>query len=133
MRWFMVISIFLLTISCNNDDLDTNTVIGTWEINARLVDPGDGSGAFQPLSSGKQLVFDENGTVMISRGTLCDLVNDENASQTGTYSHESSLVTIICEVFSADSSVRYELKDDNLFIYYPCFEACVERYRKIAD
>lgn len=134
MRRFIIISIFLLTISCNNDDdFDTSTVIGTWEINARLADPGDGSGTFQPLQSGKTLAFSAIGSVIVSKGTLCGIANDEDGTQSGRFNTSTSLITVTCEGFPEDFSVGYELKDGNLMISYPCIEGCAERYQKIAD
>lgn len=130
----ILVILFLLLISCNNDDdFNTDTVVGTWEITDRLADPGDGSGVFRPLSSGKRLQFNADGTFSVTRGTLCGIANDENGNQTGTYSLEDSTISISCEGFPEQYGVGFELISGRLVLNYLCIEPCAERYRKIGD
>ncbi len=41
----------LLIISCSDNDDNETTIIGTWKLSAELLDPGDGSGTYQTVSS----------------------------------------------------------------------------------
>ena len=64
-NYFLTIAIFFLTFtSCDKDEnATTNSLEGTWKLTEILADPGDGSGTFNPISSNKKLIFDNNGNV----------------------------------------------------------------------
>ena len=94
-----------------------------------LSDPGDGSGTFQPVSSTKIIEFYDDGT-LYSNGSICTISTDSNENFYGTYSSQDlTLSSTQCQqqVFLTS----YEMTQTTLIIYYPCIEACAEKYTKI--
>lgn len=58
-----------------------------------LVDPGDGSGTFQSVSSNKNLVFDNNNNNNVtSNGLICYVSIVSNTGTIGTYSEVNSTI-----------------------------------------
>ena len=128
-NYFLTIAIFFLTFtSCDKDEnATTNSLEGTWKLTEILADPGDGSGTFNPISSNKKLIFDNNGNIT-SNGLICDMSVETNSSTTGTYSISNSTINSAnCQ----NSTIKYELNGNTLILVYPCFEACKSKYTKI--
>ena len=126
MKKSLVILLFLsLLISCKKND--RSSVTGTWELKEVLMDPGNGSGVFNVVSSDKNLVFHTNGNVT-SNGIICDMSIESNTSTSGTYSEiDSTIISSTCQ----NLIIKYELNGDTLFLIYPCFEACKAKYIKM--
>jgi hypothetical protein len=129
-KLILIISIIIL-FSCSDDqdDKNNNIVVSKWQLAEVLVDPGDGSGTFQPVSSSKTIEFYNDGT-LYSNGTICNISTDSNANFYGTYSaQDMTLSSSQCQ--SQDLPTNYEMTQTTLIIYYPCIEACAEKYIKV--
>lgn len=64
MRIILIIfSTILLVLSCIEQESTDNNLIGRWRLTEVLLDPGDGSGTFQGVSSDKIIEFHSDGTV----------------------------------------------------------------------
>lgn len=115
-----------LLSSCNkNENNPSSSLEGTWLLVERLVDPGNGSGTFQPVTSSKTLVFATNGDIS-SNGNMCSMDIDTVNPSMGTYSTVDS--TISPDICSFD--LDFQLKAGNLLVYFPCIEPCILKYEK---
>jgi hypothetical protein len=121
----------ILTISCSKDNADPDPeVIGQWKLIEIYADPGDGSGTFQPVESGKMVTFRKDGTVS-SNGSICMLSTESNNPTSGTFSLLESTITSPECVGGPELNIHFELINSKLIMRYPCFEACEEKYVKI--
>lgn len=119
-----------LMVACTDKESQSNneSLIGTWKLNAVLMDPGDGSGTFQAVSSAKVLMFDEDGTLH-SNGSICSLSVDLTQGSDGTYSlADSSIQSASCAY--PELKLHFEQSGRTLVIDYFCIEACKARYMK---
>lgn len=103
-----------------------NQLEGEWLLKEALVDPGDGSGTFEPVSSEKTLTF-SNGTVT-SNGNLCDMSLETGTPTSGTYNLSDSMITAGCVY--AGLPITFEQNGNELIVTYPCVEACKAKFVK---
>ena len=125
---YMTVLIGLLFSSCSKEE-ESNTnngqLVSKWQLIEQLLDPGDGSGTFSPVTSQKTIELFSNGT-WTSNGNLCSLSIDISQSSTGTYSTVDSTITVAICGWSRD--ITFEHDNNALILSYPCFEPCQEKY-----
>jgi hypothetical protein len=122
---FAILVIISILTSCKKND--KGSVTGTWELKEVLMDPGNGSGVFNVVSSDKNLVFHTNGNVT-SNGIICDMSIESNTSTSGTYSAiDSTIISSTCQ----NLVIKYEVSGDTLILIYPCIEACKAKYARV--
>jgi hypothetical protein len=122
---FAILVILSFLTSCKKNDRGSLT--GTWELKEVLMDPGNGSGVFNVVSSDKNLVFHTNGNVT-SNGIICDMSIESNTRTSGTYSAiDSSIISSTCQ----NLVIKYEVSGDTLTLIYPCIEACKAKYARV--
>ena len=127
MKKFYVFLILFLVLSCN-DDVDAS-VVGDWLLVEVLVDPGDGSGVFNRVSSDKMISFQSDGTVT-SNGIICGIDTETNTPSVGTYSEEDLFFeTDACGI--PNQRFTFEITGSTLTFFAQCIEACGVRYRKL--
>lgn len=114
-----------LLFSCKKEEAteEVNPPI-KYQLTEILVDPGDGSGTFQPVSSSKVIEFHSNGKVT-SNGDVCDLSITANSPFTGSYSFADSSIS------SANCTLNFDISSNVLIIHYPCIEPCMGKYEKL--
>lgn len=127
------ISIYLLLtlvlISRNSDDdAGNDNVIGKWKLIGQWVDPGDGSGVFQPVFSNLTLHFLQTGNVTATNGSFCSIYTQPEGSGSGTFSLDTN--TIETECTNGKITISFEIKDGNLILYFPCIEGCAQKYSR---
>lgn len=126
----VLLAIGITLLSCqNNDDTPIDPdLIGTWKLTARFVDPGDGSGTFKPVQSKMTLEFENEDIVEIKEGDLCSFSIDSGEESIANYSLEDKKIEPGClnEWF-----ITFEIEAGFLFLYFPCFEGCSYKFRKI--
>lgn len=129
MKFKVFIFISLLAIfSCNNDEDSNVELIGTWELIEVLVDPGDGSGVFQPTDSNKTIQFNNDKTLN-SNSYLCSMFSIANEASTGEYNEqEQTIFSLSC---NSQMVLNYQIENNRLIINHFCIEACAEKYIKI--
>ncbi|WP_343912607.1 hypothetical protein [Aquimarina litoralis] len=130
-RFFLLVIPFLILHACGNDDdasIDNPDLLGKWRLIEQLVDPGDGSGTFQPISSDQELEFLEEGVLNVTNGDICSLAIDSDGENTVSYSLDESTITADCENFIG---ISFEIKEGRLFLYYSCIEGCAQKYQKL--
>lgn len=128
-----LVVLIAITFSCNKDDNhsnDSSIIVGEWKLSHVLMDPGDGSGTFQPVESGKILIFRSNNTVLCN-GTLCYITHESDIATESTYS--SSRRTITSDCSDAPDTITYEIIDAELILNYPCIEGCKAKYTRIPE
>ncbi|MHA7057227.1 hypothetical protein ACWGOQ_0008420 [Aquimarina sp. M1] len=127
---FLFLIPYLSLFSCDNDDADNSNpdIVGTWRLVAQLVDPGDGSGTFQPINSDLELEFMEAGILNVSNGTLCSLAIDTAGSSVESYSIDENTIAVACD---NPVTISFEISKGSLFLYYPCIEGCAQQYQKL--
>ncbi len=115
----------LFLISCDDEETTptVTTVLGDWELTEVYIDPGDGSGGLEPVSSNRVLTFNDDGTWTCNED-IC-FMNDPFPASSGSYSEADGTIT-------ADGcfTINYELINGELFLYYQCIEACTAKYEK---
>lgn len=116
-----------IAFACNKDDNNSSNgaIVGQWRLSQILVDPGDGSGTFQPVDSEKILIFREDSKV-ISSGTLCYITTESDIVMQSTYSASNKTITSDCS--GAPTTITYDIVDGELILYYQCIEACQAKY-----
>ncbi|MCL6294566.1 hypothetical protein [Jejuia spongiicola] len=132
----------LILISCTSDDnkvlIENEALLGKWKVIEVLVDPGDGSGTFQPATYNRTVEFFSNAIVTAS-GTLCFLGSESNPS-TGTFklistnetdiNHDGEIKPNDCGF--SEARVYFDITSNNeLILWYPCIEGCGEKFEKI--
>lgn len=128
MRIILIIfSTILLVLSCIEQESTDNNLIGRWRLTEVLLDPGDGSGTFQGVSSDKIIEFHSDGTVT-SNGEICSMSIDTNSASSGTYSIlESTIYSSNC----LNQGIKYSRTGITLVLTYPnCIEPCASKYLK---
>jgi hypothetical protein len=128
MRKILMILCFVgIFISCNkHDEEKIPEFLGKWRLIEILVDPGDGSGKFHPVTSDKTIEFHADSTVT-SNGSLCDVSIASDSPDTGIYSFAKYTITSpACPDFPG----TFEQEVYFLVIHYHCMEGCSEKYVK---
>lgn len=130
--FFLLLTIGLLTSCSKDEENPTNTtsteLTGKWKLIEVYLDPGDGSGTFEPVESEKRIIFHEDGTIT-SNGDLCRMSNEADNPTSGTYSlSDSTFTSADCD--NPDYSYEFEQSDDILIITYPCIEPCQMKFEK---
>ncbi len=106
------------------------TLEGTWRLVAIYMDPGDGSGDFEPVNSYKTLTFSSEGSLS-SNGEICQISSAVGKPTTGTYSQSKSTISASCGSQAAPWDIKYEMKGTELLLHYTCIEACIAKFEKI--
>ncbi|WP_124981362.1 hypothetical protein [Nonlabens xiamenensis] len=119
----ILLGITLLACQSDDDAASSNEGIeGMWELTAIYVDPGNGSGNFEP-ASGKTLQFTSQNLVNCNQGFCFGSITQ--ATTTGTYNTAATSIEI------NNCQANYTLDGDVLELSYFCIEPCVERYNRV--
>ncbi|HBH05802.1 MAG TPA: hypothetical protein DDX92_04275 [Flavobacteriales bacterium] len=126
--FFVLIAVFFSGCEKQEEDVPViPEIVGSYGYVEILIDPGDGSGTFQPIQSLKTITFHVDGTVT-SNGDLCLFTPESVEGSSGTYSDETrTITTLLC------SPLKYQLDNDELIISYNCIEPCKAKYLRIVD
>ncbi|MDN5217089.1 hypothetical protein QQ020_33770 [Fulvivirgaceae bacterium BMA12] len=110
-----------------------NQLTGKWQLIEHLMDPGDGSGVFQPIASDHTIEMLKDGTFK-SNKSLCYAGGDADKGTEGTIDSERSV--LILEGCQRDEDLpkfelAYNLKESNLIINLFCIEPCALKFKKL--
>jgi len=125
-----ILFLFLLGIlvSCSDNENQNEELVGKWKLTETLVDPGDGSGTFQPVNSNKTIQFNSDGTLN-SNSYLCNMFSIANEASSGKFNiTEHTIFSLSC---NPQLTLNYRIENNELIIDYSCFEGCAEKYIKI--
>ena len=129
----IIILLFALAIiaSCKKSDENKNTgLIGKWKMTDVLMDPGDGSGTFQPISTSKYIEFRSNGT-LYSNGSLVSNSGEVIVADSGTYDLADSSFSSYQIFIDLPYKMHFIQEGNILTISYPCIEPCRAKFRKM--
>ena len=117
-----------LLFSCSNDDPNNSEteLLGNWKLFEVLVDPGDGSGTFQPVESNKTIEFKNDGTIS-TNNSLCDPYSDEMISS-GSFSNNT--ITTNCQNPNI-ATISFELQNQYLILNFISNEGYSQKFQKI--
>lgn len=123
----LVLSLASIIFSCSKEEEKEKlpTTENTYQLIEVLADPGDGSGAFQSVTSSKSLVLKSDGTIS-SNGQICDMSSSSTTPTSGTYSLMDSTITT-----SSCTDLPFEINGNILIISYPCIEPCKAKFKEI--
>lgn len=123
----VLVSIF---VGCNQTEENINPT-SEWLLVAQLMDPGDGSGTFQPVTSDKTVSFFEDGTITSENGSICiGELWSGGTSSSGTYS-ESTMIIDVTNCTGGHAPLSYEMNGGFLILNYACIEPCREKYELV--
>jgi hypothetical protein len=127
---FLLIMFSLLgaLVSCQQDEVKGNQLLGKWKLIEQLADPGDGSGVFTPINSDMTISL-FNDSTFTSSGSLCMMNSISSGSSQGSYSPTKK--TITPNGCSGSTTISYEIKENYLILYFLCVEACAQKYKKV--
>ncbi len=137
MKKSLILTLFLFfgLSSCNEttEPLDEPAILGTWVLSEILIDPGDGSGTYQPYESNKMIEFLSDGTLRANQN-MCYAGNQDEFTNIGHYDLETSKLYVTNCHYQASEELEvltFQIKDDHLFITHNCIEPCGEKYDKV--
>lgn len=120
------ILLILLAVSVLACSPKQSVIVGQWEMTHTLLDIGDGSGQFTPAEGMKTVDFLADGTLKCS-SSICSMMT-EDAPSTGTYSlNDKTIASPACD---QELTINFELTENELQIFYPCIEGCIEKYKR---
>ncbi len=115
---------------CDNCGNDGN-IQSRWILTEQLVDPGDGSGEFNPVDSDKVIEFLDNARI-ISNGSLCDMTITSDAYSSGRIIMPDNVI-IPDDCDGTEFQYHFVVESDTLIIYYPCIEGCAHKYLRLSE
>ena len=141
MKYVMIVLMLpALFFSCSKDDPQQiesepeGGLVGKWQLFEVLVDPGDGSGVFQSVSSDRTIEFFDDGS-FVSSYSLCLTDADSDQETTGRYDPDKSVLEPAeCDFPGSNATfeVPYQFKDSHLVVGFPpCIEPCAQKLKKV--
>ncbi len=141
MKQYLIIIVILVAVfpSCDEksvaseDNISPTDLVGVWQLSETLMDPGDGSGVFQAVTSNKKIRFFSDGNLWMDQDLFCAASLKHFHKSNGTYDISRSV--ILSEECATDENIpeyNYELNDRNeLIVYLSCIEPCAHKFIKI--
>jgi hypothetical protein len=105
-------------------------ITGKWRLVEELMDPGDGSGTFQPVTSNKEIVFNSNGTFE-ANGEMCAMSSQSGSVHAGTYDSTTETFTPANCASIGAMPFHYSVNGNTLILSYPCICGCLQKYQRI--
>jgi len=134
----ILVLILLIVSTCTNNDKDdygNNGLLGKWRLIEQLIDPGDGSGMFMPISSERTLEFFNDDTVVVN-GDLCFMASEVGKQSSGIFStlvnndyYDGEILPIGCD--NTETKVYYKTEGVNLILWFQCIEGCGQKFIKV--
>ncbi len=136
MKNVLLVLLTVFLFNCSSDDSKPeeaadSPLLGKWKIIEQLLDPGDGSGVFEAITSDRTIEFFSNGKVT-ANGVLCHLSTDTGAEGSGTFNEEKGsfydgeIIPNDCNFSGA--RVFYKFQGSNLILWYQCIEECGQKF-----
>ena len=116
---FLIVAYCLF--SCRKpDQVMHSSLIGKWKLSESLMDPGDGSGKWQPANPANPawLEFKNNGLLVITP------YQQYNSDHYLIYTDSTMILYHNTDTFY----IRYRFTSSLLTIYPQCYEACGSKY-----
>ncbi len=128
---FIASGLLLLVSSCKKEtSTSSNGIVGEWELIEELIDPGDGSGTFQPVSSNKEIKFYGDGTFE-ANGEMCTMADQASSQHQGTYDASINTFSPSGCITVMPLSYSYSVNGNTLILSYQCIEGCQQKYSRM--
>ena len=128
---FIVSGLLITLFACNKEACEPGDgIVGEWRLVEELMDPGDGSGTFQPIVSDKEIKFNTDGTFE-ANGDMCGLSNQSGTPNSGTYDTSTETFSPDNCMSMAPMSYRYSITGNTLILTLPCICGCQQKYKRI--
>lgn len=137
MKWNSILFVSILSLffsGCEKDKTcgfaetsEENGLIDEWKLVEVLMDPGDGSGTFQPIVSNKTITFCSDGT-FLANGEMCSMTDQASTSHVGDYFISTGILNPENCASTQPLNITFTWSGDTLLLYYPCFEGCAQKY-----
>jgi hypothetical protein len=124
---FIYINILIISL-CQCQPAKKEGIIDTWILKAEQTDFDINANTLIPVVSKRTLTFSAEGTI-ISNGNMCALTSDIEKASSGTYDTETSSINI-SPCGPGLGATRYELKGDELYVYFVCNGTCFQQYSR---
>ncbi len=134
-KTILIVLITTTFYSCTQEEdiFSKNTeLICKWNLIEQLVDPGDGSGTFQPIDSERTIEFFKNGKV-VSNGSFCSMSSNSGQKSYGVFNDNKEIITPKEDCNSSEYKIYYKLIDGYLHLSYQCIEGCAQKFEKISN
>ena len=129
LRLLPLFALFFLVCS-KEDSVTPGELPGTWRLTEVYLDPGNGSGTFQPADYEREITFYADSTYLTSRD-ICNIYDNIEAGGEGRYSPDRQVIfPTSCRM---NTEYPFTVDGRELTITYWCIEGCAERYVKIRD
>ncbi len=124
-------ALLILNSSCEKQTCSSASgIVGEWKLIEELIDPGDGSGTFQAITSNKEIKFCDDGTFE-ANGEMCTMENQASSTHEGTYDASTETFSPNYCMMMAPLSYGYSVNGNTLILSYPCIEGCQQKYSRI--
>ncbi|MGV3695635.1 hypothetical protein [Flavobacterium sp.] len=129
---YSVLALFVAACSSSTDrESETSEFLGKWKLTHMLMDPGDGSGTYEPVAGEYTLEFLTNGSIRTNY-PLCNL-NVQAGADDFTFPYiasENRIPSTACD-YPEEYSINYHIDGGNLILSFPCIEGCLEKFERI--
>ncbi len=134
-KCILILAFASLSLYCSSDynrRSESAQFIGKWKMTASLIDPGDGSGVYEPVSGNKTLEFLENGVIRTNY-PMCSLNPATEETYTSPYNADDDYIQVQNCGSEPDYKVNYDIENGNLILSYPCIEACLVKFERVTS
>ena len=119
-----LVMLTIIGLSCEKAKKDQSSagLTGSWEFTESLIDPGNGSGTWQPAPENQEITFGDDRSFSGDVGLFQD------------YTRYEVLNDSALKLIKADAtfiSLRYKLENTGLEINPQCFERCGFKFMKL--
>lgn len=126
----LLILLSSIIFSCSEEEFASTELLGTYRLTAAYVDPGDGSGTFQPVESNRRITLKGDNTYTTNYNFCNTFRTEADTLMSGKYNLEEKFLIApdICSGTFYSDTLQIELKSKELIIHYICIEGCAEKF-----
>lgn len=136
-RCSLIFAVIFTVLFCSckkSDEISTDPLelVGQWKLTEVYADIGDGTGKFRKIEGKKILEFTKEGQVKSTNGDLCSINSYSSANESSNFEIKEmygGLNKIVLE--KCETEMSFEIKADELTLYYNCFEGCGEKFKRV--
>ncbi|MCF6131040.1 hypothetical protein [Flavobacterium wongokense] len=136
-KLFALLLLSAFVTSCSEDGnakSESADILGQWKVIEILVDPGDGSGTFEPYTEDWKMTFSDDGHIY-SYYSLCDPTIHASGDTFFGFPYIASANRVVTEDCFNEGNwqLTYELVGENLILHYPFTEEVSYKFVRVAN
>lgn len=110
--------------SCRKDRADgPGEIYGTWKLTEVWMDPGDGSGDYEPVKGKNQVITIQKNGIMDGKGALPGVISYKIL--------DNSRIEVLLQGYGQPTIYQYKVSARSLTINPPCIEGCGYRFVRV--